>query len=335
MYDHSRSGGTGSDTFASLPARELQISGFLNNCGVHCFVPEILRAVVYFASQKSGHVTEVMEELEARQGAYEELKTTFARHYGIDGDFTWTNFHLLLTTKLHHNSYAQQVIMGPVLRAFMHTQGIELGCSIVDTDQDSYLTLNVDQLEEYLARPLGFGVVDTTSGRRVNVEVLGADSAPGNYATVTIYNSGIHWERNDDAMISISVARDACESDVPALRNITGYAGDTALQKLTKVAGVVRGLHTGSPVDVVRHSAEAVLPSWENAEATRIMSNYESKSSAGLFAQCKSKYEERKIELTDDALNQATAESGENDEDFSARLQYAEYLKATTPRSRL
>lgn len=173
----------------STPRTLPKISGILNNCAVHCVVPEIMDQINEFAN-------EAKQEFQA-PGAYETLKKLFGEYYALQ-DLTWKKLRELLTSGVNNNSLAQQLILGPVLREFMHVQSPRTGYNKLEmTDDARYPLLDAKQLSDHLCRPLDIPMVcHEAQPLALSGYVVVNHEFKSHRDTVHVYNEGhAHWER--------------------------------------------------------------------------------------------------------------------------------------------
>ena len=126
-------------------------SGFLNNCGVNAALHIILANIDDIAkSSESDRIPAIVKQ------EYNKLLTAFNKRYRVDA----TPAEFLAYMKSLENHYAQQVIMGPVLRDYMQEKGAAGELTTIQ-ENGRYATLSVKTVSDYLCKPLGITIHST------------------------------------------------------------------------------------------------------------------------------------------------------------------------------
>lgn len=175
-----------------------KISAVLNNCGLHALTPEIQQEIKYYA-KKDHHTTPYNAE-------YNLLKQTFAQFYEFKS-LTWKQFSQILSS---YNAHDVQIILGPVLRAFMehsndknalHLSDFNLSLeelTRINPNTARYECLDPESISRYVAKRLGIELV--THDNDHSQRVYHCDSKPR--ATAHLYHFGTvdegHWEKTSD-----------------------------------------------------------------------------------------------------------------------------------------
>ncbi len=102
-----------------------RITGLLHNCALNSALPILLNGIEKLAIHEAeGTLDTVTDNLIVQN--YLRFKNTFASHYGLEGNesFTWYQFHNFLNK---HSFYAKEIIFAPVFRKFIGEEGLNTG----------------------------------------------------------------------------------------------------------------------------------------------------------------------------------------------------------------
>ncbi len=220
-----------------------RISGQLNNCGVNAGIPELLAKFSEFAA---GEVSN--EQKQVIPENYQQLKDSFETYYNLQ-NLTWKKLIDLLTGSVNNNSLAQQLILGPVLREFMHQKAPNRGYNTFAGARYKYL--GALELNTNLYNLLGISLIShekhkLSDGTEIDVTENNG-IAPQNLASaIHIYNKGAgHWERYPAAEMPQAVnGRITLLQDCPVMCDMydTLSNGNT-LAGLDKLKATVASLH--------------------------------------------------------------------------------------------
>lgn len=129
-----------------------RLSATLNNCALHGIVPALLERInVYAVSEEK-----VPEPIPAE---YTLLKDLFAEYYDLNPKkLTWRKLQQMLVKDVKNNPLAQQLMLGPVLRAFMVEKG-DAHSRLGEEKSARYEEVTGKRLYNYLCKWLGFNLV--------------------------------------------------------------------------------------------------------------------------------------------------------------------------------
>ena len=131
-------------------------SGFLNNCGVNAALHIILANIEEIAKNpESKRIPAIVKE------EHNKLLTAFNKCYQVDA----TPAEFIAYINSLNNHYAQQVVMGPVLRDYMKLQGAAEELTTIQGN-GRYKMLDLEKVSNYLCKPLGISIIknDPTQG---------------------------------------------------------------------------------------------------------------------------------------------------------------------------
>lgn len=192
-----------------------KMSGALNNCGLHVFVPTITEQVEKLVADP--------EHANPHKAYYEALKDSFAEFYGFSkNEFNFKQFSELLKK---YNDHERQIILGPVLREFMKKTmseaeiGSEKTERFTEMKEDGrYELLQTEESFRYIGKALGIKVIEARQGLE-DVDLGEVDSALGE---IVMHHTGLpnsgHWE--------LSNVPDKSAEERSRLTNITGILGN-------------------------------------------------------------------------------------------------------------
>jgi len=221
-----------------------RISGQLNNCGVNAGIPELLAKFSEFAA---GEVSN--EQKQVIPENYQQLKDSFETYYNLQ-NLTWKKLIDLLTGSVNNNSLAQQLILGPVLREFMHQKAPNQGYNTFAGARYKYL--GALELNTNLYNLLGISLISHEKHKLSNgteIDVTENNSiAPQNLASaIHIYNKGAgHWERYPAAEIAQAVdGRITLQQDCPDIHGVhQNFTDGFTSAGLDMLKATVASLHT-------------------------------------------------------------------------------------------
>lgn len=92
-------------------SHEPKISGLLNNCGLHCLVPSIIKTL-----ESLSNASDAEHNNFPHIDHYRRLLTTFQTYYELEHKPSFSELYNFLKS---YHSLDQQLIMGSLLRTFV------------------------------------------------------------------------------------------------------------------------------------------------------------------------------------------------------------------------
>lgn len=168
----------------SVQPHEPRISGFLNNCSLHCAIPSII--------EKLRMLQNATAEIQAQHPQYTLLLNTFGEYYALDRPPNFTQLHDFL---IQYHFLDQQIIMGNVLRILLSQRREMAEYNIFDPRTGRYPPIDDQHINPNILHPFGISanIYAFDAGTSGYIPVSRANNSP-NFKTINIYYKYNHYE---------------------------------------------------------------------------------------------------------------------------------------------